>query len=157
MLYTGCRISEICTLRAEDIYPENGYGIFDFRTKGGARNKVVINRKLSEPFMKYFKVCGYPIYMDSPVFRRIKGKDIEKPLSEKQIAGIFYEYAAKAKLPAEMRPHSTRATFITHALEQKCLIEIVQRSVGHKRLRTTLMYDKRIFDYSQSASLVIQY
>jgi site-specific recombinase XerC len=54
-------------------------------------------------------------------------------------------------------PHSTRATFITEALENNCPIEAVQRSVGHKKISTTQMYDKRHRKHRDSASFFVKY
>ncbi len=53
-------------------------------------------------------------------------------------------------------PHSARATFITQALENKCPIEAVQKTVGHALIKTTQMYDKRDLNYRESASFAVE-
>ncbi|MBF0186648.1 MAG: tyrosine-type recombinase/integrase [Magnetococcales bacterium] len=63
----------------------------------------------------------------------------------------------KAGLPKGVTLHTARATFITQALEQKCPIEAVQRSVGHAHISTTQMYDKRAMHHRESASFVVRY
>ena len=46
----------------------------------------------------------------------------------------FHCYARKAGTPEGVKkPHTAWATFITQALENKCPIEAVQRSLGHSK------------------------
>ncbi len=89
----------------------------------------------------------------------IKGSGISErgPLRSRQLNNIFQKYRMQAGLPDEVTPHSARATFITLALERRCPIEAVQRSVGHSHVSTTQMYDKRNVNHADSASFVVGY
>lgn len=80
-----------------------------------------------------------------------------RKLTRRQIDRIFQRYAREVGLPLGVTPHSTRATFITEALENNCPIEAVQRSVGHTRINTTQMYDKRHKKHRDSASFAVKY
>ena len=51
----------------------------------------------------------------------------------------------------------TRATFITEALDAGVPIEQVQRTVDHKNIATTKMYDKREFNHRDSATFKVNY
>lgn len=82
---------------------------------------------------------------------------MSKSKEANELCSLIRKYAGQAGLPQGVRPHTARATFITQALERKCPIEAVQRSVGHSRLSTTQMYDKREVHHRESASFVVQY
>jgi integrase len=45
--YTGCRISEISTLRVRDFFEDAGYFVLDFTVKGGKKNRVAIHPELT--------------------------------------------------------------------------------------------------------------
>jgi integrase/recombinase XerD len=71
--------------------------------------------------------------------------------------GKLDEYTTKAGVPRGVHPHSARATFITQALENGAKIEAVQRSVGHSKINTTQMYDKRLVRHRESASFAVRW
>lgn len=160
LFFTGCRISEVCTLKVGDFYQEQGYHVLDFWVKGGKRNRLAINQELQIALREYLRVAGHEEDKNSYLFLPVKhapnDADASRKLSRKTIDYLFKKYA-KAALIDGVTPHSARATFITQALENNCPIEAVQKSVGHAQIKTTQMYDKRLAKYRESASFAVRY
>ncbi len=157
LFYTGCRIADVCKLKMKDLHEDAGYSVLDFIVKGGKRNRVAINQELQIVLSEYLDRVGHELEKSEPLFLAVQRMNLKKHMSNKAIDNIFRHYAIKARLPQGVTPHTARATFITQALERKCPIEAVQRSVGHAKIVTTQMYDKRIQRHRESASLVLQY
>jgi integrase len=59
MFYTGCRISEISSLKVKDFYEDGGYWVLDFVVKGGKRNKLAIHQELQITIMDYLAMSGH--------------------------------------------------------------------------------------------------
>jgi len=158
LFFTGCRISEVVNLKVRDFYQDGGYWVLDFVVKGGKRNKIAIHQELRLVLDNYLAAAGHRADRESPLLQAAQAR-FQKglPLTRKRVHDIFHRYARKAGLPEGVRPHTARATFITQALERKCPIEAVQRSVGHSKISTTQMYDKREIHHRESASFVVQY
>lgn len=160
LFYTGCRISEVCSLKVKDFYEDGGYFVLDFLVKGGKRNRLAIHQELQIVLNNYLEAAGHERLSEAPLILSAKkhsGRKALAPLSRQQMHNVFMRYAKKAGLPKGVRPHTARATFITQALEKKCPIEAVQRSVGHSRISTTQMYDKRTMKHRESASFAVVY
>ncbi|MGD0885372.1 MAG: tyrosine-type recombinase/integrase [Thermodesulfovibrionales bacterium] len=155
LFFTGCRIAEVASLKVKDFYRDAGYPVLDFMVKGGKRNRVAIHRRLERVLQLYLSLFGHGTDKESPLIWGLRGG--RKPLSSRQLNKIFHKHRKGVGLPEEVTPHSARATFITQALENDCPIEAVQRSVGHSRIATTQMYDKRGIRHGGSASLAVQY
>lgn len=160
MFFTGCRISEVCSLQVKDYYEEQGFSILDFRVKGGKRNRLAINQELKITLDTYIERSGHRDNKESFLFLPVKtsSNDLEpiRKLGRRNIDHLFNRYAGKAGITG-ITPHSARATFITQALENNCPIEAVQKTVGHSQIKTTQMYDKRTARYRESASFAVRY
>ena len=157
LFYAGCRVSEVCLLKVKDFYEDGGYFVLDFVVKGGKRNRVAIHQELQIALRQYLTKAGHEAEKESPLVLPVQRAAARRPISVRQANNIFHEYAKRAGLPDGVTPHSARATFITQALERSCPIEAVQKSVGHSRISTTQMYDKRGIRYRESASFAVQY
>lgn len=168
--YTGCRISEISSLKVQDFYEDGGYWVLNLKTKGGGRNRIAINPELHIAVRRYLEERGQQnlvlsngdgqhLTLDkrSPLIVSFKRGTVDQPLSRYQTHRIFHEYARKAGLPENIRPHSARATFITNALENGASIESVQQTADHAWITTTQMYDKRNQEYRESASFAVRW
>jgi site-specific recombinase XerD len=46
LFYTGCRVSEVTTLKVRDFFEDGGYWVLDFIVKGGKRNRLAIHHEL---------------------------------------------------------------------------------------------------------------
>ncbi|MBU1344506.1 MAG: tyrosine-type recombinase/integrase [Proteobacteria bacterium] len=160
LFFTGCRVSEVCTLKVKDFYQEQGFYVLDFWVKGGKRNRLAIHNELQIALREYLRMAGHENEKDSFLFLPVKPSpktsDKKRKLSRKTIDYLFNKYAKLAVLDG-VTPHSARATFITQALENNCPIEAVQKTVGHSQIKTTQMYDKRVAKYRESASFAVRY
>ncbi len=169
--YTGCRISEISYLKVQDFYEDGGYWVLNLKTKGGGHNRIAINQELHIAIRLYLEERGkkqnpvgfsddgqsLTVEKRSPLIISLKRGSVDQPLSRYQTHRIFHEYARKAGLPENIRPHSARATFITNALENGASIESVQQTADHAWITTTQMYDKRSQEYRESASFAVRW
>jgi len=160
LFYTGCRISEVASLEVRDMHEDGGYTVMDFTVKGGKRNRLAICQELRIAVLEYLEAAGHGSVPDSPLFLPVEkrlGRPPRKHLSRIQMYNVFMRYAKIGGLPEGVTPHTARATFITQALEKSCPIEAVKRSVGHSRISTTQMYDKRTAKHRESASFAVAY
>ena len=57
--YTGCRVSEPCSLKVRDFGWDQGYRILDFTVKGGKRNRVAIHPDCSAAIDLYLVAAGH--------------------------------------------------------------------------------------------------
>lgn len=157
LFYTGCRIAEVGSLKVQDYYEDAGYFVLDFQVKGGKRNKLAIHQECQLALRRYLGQVEHAQEREAPLILGVQRSQLRKALNVRQLSKIFQQYAQAVGLPRGVTPHSARATFITQALEKKCPIEAVQRSVGHAKISTTQMYDKRLLKHRESASFAVVY
>ena len=117
LFYTGCRVSEVTTLKVKDLFEDSGYWVMDFVVKGGKRNRLAIHQELQIVLKEYLLASGHSAERDAPLFLAMQRSELRKPLTSRQVSKLFHKYALKAGLPLGVTPHSARATFITEALE----------------------------------------
>ena len=156
LFYAGCRVGEVGPLKVRDLFEDAGYWVLRFTIKGGKTNAVAIHPELTAMLRGYLDVAGHGDDRNGPLIRPVRGGRVG-PLTRGQVHNIFHRYARLAGLPAGVRPHTARATFITQALERRCPIEAVQTTVGHCCISTTQMYDKRGLAHRDSASIAVRY
>ncbi|WP_242637431.1 tyrosine-type recombinase/integrase [Desulfobacter hydrogenophilus] len=160
LFFTGCRVSEVCTLTVKDFYQEQGFYVLDFWVKGGKRNRLAINQELQSAIREYLRIADHEDEKERFLFLPVKpapGKsDKNRKLNRKTVDYLFKKYARLADVYG-VTPHAARATFITQALENNCPIEAVQKTVAHAQIKTTQMYDKRVARYRESASFAVRY
>ena len=157
--YAGPRISEIINLQVKDYFEEKGYHLLDFSLKGGRRNRIAISNELRVALDEYLAVAGHGVNPEAPLFiSSIKGQNLSNlsKFSRKGLSKIWHKYAGMVGINGSS-PHSARTTFITEALENNCKIDDVQKTVGHRSIKTTQRYDQRVFKYRESASFAVRY
>jgi site-specific recombinase XerD len=157
--YTGCRVSEPCSLRIRHYSWDQGYRVLNFIIKGGKANRVAIHPNCTAALDVYLAAAGHGGDPDAWLFRQVKHKvkRARAPMHRATFDQVFRKYAALATLPPGTTPHAARATFITEALEKEHPAEAVQNTVGHAHISTTLAYDKRENHPRKSASFVVGY
>jgi site-specific recombinase XerD len=130
---SGMRVSEVCGLRWEDFAPHGDGGAY--MTAYGKGDKT---RTILLPATLWARVTA--LHGDAgpkdPVFRSRKGGG----LSRQEVHAIFKEVAQRAGLPAAASPHWLRHAHVSHALDNKAPVHVVQVSVGHASLTTTTRY-----------------
>jgi site-specific recombinase XerD len=94
--------------------------------------------------------------MDAPLFTSSQGSG-EKPLAKETVNQIFKRYAKKAGLPADVSPHSARATAVSNALENGATVLQVQYMGGWSNMNMVLRYDRRRQEIKNSAVWKVKY
>lgn len=132
---TGMRISELCSLKPEDINLCEGdiliYG------KGAKERKIQIGNEnvtaiLSEYQRKYqteIEHCGYFF------INRLK-----KRLSEQSVREMIQKYTSLAAIDQHITPHMFRHSFATYLLEADVDIRYIQEMLGHSSINITEIY-----------------
>jgi len=156
LFFCGCRASEVTTLRVEDFFEDGGYWVLDFTVKGGKKNRLAIHHEAQIALRRYLSAVEHSQEKKAYLFQRVQKPKGEK-LSYNAIEQLFRQYANACGLPSGATLHSARATFITEALKNNCLLEDVQASVAHADISTTQMYDKRVRGYKESASFKVHF
>jgi len=171
--YAGCRLSEPTTVRVRDLYQDGGYWILKRRIKGGADHAVALHPKAVDAIQDYLQRAGRGDDRYAFLFqrtRRFRPYRVERsdqsselvkfegvPLNRKSVRAVILKHASAVGVPANIVPHSFRATFITDALANNCALEDVQQTAGHASIQTTRMYDKRALTPERSASFAVNY
>lgn len=160
LFFTGCRVSEVTTLKVKDFYEEDGFDMLDFWVKGGKRNRLAVHPELASAVKVYLDAAGHgqdkDVFLFLPLRKAPTTSNPKRKLARRSIDYLFQKYAKKVPIK-DRTVHSARATFITQALENNCPIEHAQKSVGHAQLKTTQMYDKRRAKKRDSASFAVRY
>ncbi|GAH70152.1 unnamed protein product, partial [marine sediment metagenome] len=121
-LYTGARISEICELKWEDVFLEQG----KIRLYGKGRKERII------PIPQ--KLILYLAAKDK------KGKYvIEGTRDRREASRKFSEHIIRCKLP-KFRFHDLRHTYASWLSMKGKSIQQIQKALGHKDIKTTMVY-----------------
>lgn len=132
---TGMRVSEIASLRLQDMNMENAF----VRCKGkGSKERIVpIGRKAIEACQEYLKKVRpkqNPLNEDFFIGKKRKG------LTRVAVWMLIKKYMKKAGISKNITPHTFRHSFATHLLERGADLRIVQELLGHSDIATTQIY-----------------
>ena len=139
LLYnTGIRLSEISSLRREDV---------DFKTgeirvlgKGNKERIVPLGENASKTLVEYLdskdKVSSLKNKETDFLFLNKYGER----LSRRGIARIVKKYGAEVTEDQKTRPHILRHSFATHLLDEGANLLAVKEMLGHESLSTTQIY-----------------
>lgn len=132
---TGMRISELCTLKIEQIdlteYIIKIYG------KGSKERLIQIcNHNVQELLQKYIKErVQDKSNNDYLLINRLHNR-----LSEQSVRNMITNYAKQAGIPLHITPHMFRHSFATLLLEEDVDIRYIQQMLGHSSITTTQIY-----------------
>ena len=87
---------------------DQGYRILDFTVKGGKRNRVAIHPDCSAALDLYLATAGHAEDRNGWLFRAVKHAREGARMHRATLDQIFRRYAAIAKLPDGVSPHSAR-------------------------------------------------
>ena len=129
--------------------------------KGGKKGSLAIHPQTAQRIRDYLAQAKHGEDLEGPLFRPVRGKregqDARRHLHPDVIDRILRKYARKIGLDRGYSAHSTRATFITTALDNGTSLEDVQRAAGHADPSTTKLYDRRGYNPEKSASFFANY
>ena len=137
LLYaTGIRVTELITLKLQDINLQMGYLVCRDSEKEriipfGNETKSALNRYLEE-------IRGNMISdQDSEyLFVNCSGR----PMSRQGFWKLIKYYAKKAGIVADITPHTLRHSFAAHLVENGADLRSVQEMLGHSDISTTQVY-----------------
>lgn len=128
---SGLRVSEAVTLKLSDI-KRQPMRILVRSGKGGKDRYTILSEKALLLLEQYWKMYR----PDNWLFYGRKGK----PLTVRACQHAFYLAKEKAGIKTEGGVHTLRHSFATHFLETGGGIFQLQKFLGHKNLKTTLVY-----------------
>lgn len=136
---TGCRASEVCTLRVRDLSLKERH--LKCEGKGGKQRMVPIGTSAIEAINRYSDQLRPTLAAKSPhppeeLFLSRSGR----PLDRIQLWRLVKLYARRAGSGSEISPHSLRHSFATHLLAGGADLRLVQEMLGHASIQTTQIY-----------------
>jgi integrase/recombinase XerD len=131
---TGLRLRELLNLDINDIDSDQ-MQIRVRQGKGAKDRNVLLSPTLLEMLRRYFR-CYRPV---SSLFY---GQSPQQPLSERYVQRMVRWLSAKAGLRAGVTTHTLRHSFATHLLEQGTQVPYIQELLGHKSIKTTMLYTR---------------
>ena len=146
---TGMRISELASLRRDDINLAGGY--LRCFGKGDKERIIPVGGKAREAVEKYIANCKLQIANRKS---KAKGnKDFKtqqqdyvfvnhsgNKLTRQGLWLIIKKYVKKAGISGKISPHTFRHSFATHLLQGGADLRSVQEMLGHADISTTQLY-----------------
>lgn len=134
---TGLRVSELASLRLEDVHFDSGY----IRCTGkGSKTRVVPfgdrARHALEGYLKHSRQKFVNEQSDRSLFLTIRGTGFSRKGLWKMIKG----YATKAVPNKTVSPHTLRHSFASHLLANGAPLRVIQEMLGHADIATTQVY-----------------
>lgn len=132
---TGMRISELCTLKSDDVNLYDGiiliYGKGDKERRIQIGNDAVIHilEEYRNDFHTEIKNCKH-------FFANQSGK----ALSDQSVRRMINKYSSLAAIELHITPHMFRHTFATSLLEADVDIRYIQEMLGHSSINVTEIY-----------------
>lgn len=132
---TGMRISELCSLKVNDVNLYDGtiliYG------KGAKERRIQIgNESVIHILTEYkdtFHAEGHP-------YNNFFVNQSGKALSDQSVRRMINKYTALASIDQHITPHMFRHTFATSLLEADVDIRYIQEMLGHSSINITEIY-----------------
>ena len=127
LMYTGCRLSEILTLKWEDVFIEQGY--LHLKDSKTGEKTIPLNESAKNILINLDRKAGNPYIFVG-----------EKPgtcLTTLKTAWKKIRYLANIE---DVRLHDLRHTFASLAIKQGIDLYTVSKLLGHKNIRTTTRY-----------------
>lgn len=137
MYSSGLRVTELCSLKIEDVSFEGKYlRIFG---KGKRERIVPINDSALDILKRYINTSRVIL---------VKGKDTNElflnfrgdKISRVGIWKIVKEAMRKSGVEKNIHPHTFRHSFATHLIQHGADLRAVQRMLGHSDITTTEIY-----------------
>ena len=132
---TGLRISELCSLRKNDIdlFDQTvlvyGKGSKERRIQIGNDDVVKVLKEYKKEYVTQIEKCEY-------FFANQSGKK----LSDQVVRRMINKYSSIAAIDLHITPHMFRHTFATSLLEADVDIRYIQDMLGHSSINITQIY-----------------
>lgn len=131
LLLSGLRVSELVSLKPEDIYMSERKGTLSVIGKGNKRRTVPMPQELRECLSSYL--------MDNAGMRWLFGSQRGEQITVKGVQHLCATVGPKAKID-NLTPHILRHTYCHDLVTKGIAIEIVAQLAGHASIETTRIY-----------------
>ena len=132
---TGMRISELCTLKSDDV---NLYeGIILIYGKGDKERRIQIGNDAVIHILEEYK-NDFQTEIDS--CKHFFANQSGKALSDQSVRRTINKYTSLAAIDLHITPHMIRHTFATSLLEADVDIRYIQEMLGHSSINVTEIY-----------------
>lgn len=132
---TGMRISELCSLKVNDINLADGT-ILIYGKGAKERCMQIGNEKVLSILREYKKEFGSEIQNCRHFFVNQSGRF----LSDQSVRRMINKYSSLAAIEMHITPHMFRHTFATCLLEADVDIRYIQEMLGHSSINITEIY-----------------
>lgn len=134
---TGLRISDLLTLRLNDVWEDGKVKEFLMLhdEKADEERAYFINSKIQEELLKYLSLA--PLCERDYLF---KSKKDNLPITRQQAYRIINQAARQAGIPGKIGTHTLRKTFGYHAFKAGVAISILMKTFHHHSPKETLRY-----------------
>ncbi len=138
LLYAaGLRVSELITLRLEDLQLEAGY--LRCFGKGGRQRVVPVGAAA---------IAAVELYLLEARPKLLRGRQSDtllisqrgRALTRQRVWQLVEEYALAAAIRGHVHPHMLRHCFATHLLARGAELRAIQEMLGHVDIATTQLY-----------------
>ncbi len=138
LLYaTGMRVTELITLRVEDVNIKLEYIVCHDRKK---ERMIPFGTEAKNALVKYLDKGRQPLLGDNTksdiLYPNCSGSSMSRQGFWKLIKG----YGKKAGIKTELTPHTLRHSFAAHLVENGADLKAVQEMLGHSDISTTQIY-----------------
>jgi len=134
---SGLRLSELCTLRLEQLHLEAGF--ISVAGKGGKERVVPVGRKAIEALQRYLD-AGRPRLVTPRSGAEVFLNRCGRAFAPVTLWRRFKRRAQSAGLERNLTPHMLRHSFATHLLEHGADLRVIQELLGHASISTTQVY-----------------
>ena len=135
---TGLRVSEMVSLRQQDLNLESGY--LTCFGKGRKQRLVPIGDEASAWLTRYLKESRPALLKRKSSAKLFVNARGGASLTRVGFWKILKEHGRQAGLPRTLSPHVLRHSFATHLLERGADLRAIQMMLGHSDLSTTQIY-----------------
>jgi integrase/recombinase XerD len=131
---TGLRVSELITLRINDLFFGEGY--IRVIGKGDKQRIVPVGSVARDKIQLYMELRRPKRPSEATLFLNNRGE----PLTRVMVFTIIKQAAMLAGIDKSISPHTLRHSYATHLLEGGANIRQVQELLGHESISTTEVY-----------------
>ncbi|MCR5799466.1 MAG: site-specific tyrosine recombinase XerD [Lachnospiraceae bacterium] len=137
LLYaTGIRVSELITLKCEDLNLQMNYIVCHHADK---ERIIPFGLKARNSLLKYIESSREALVMNNKadeLFVNCSGV----PMSRQGFWKLIKYYSRKAGITTDITPHTLRHSFAAHLVENGADLKSVQEMLGHSDISTTQIY-----------------
>ena len=132
----GLRVSELCSLRLSDIYPDEAF--IRVVGKGDKERIVPLGAPALEALMDYLPLRETPAGAEFADFVFLSR--LGRSLSRVSVFKMVKRRSLEAGVAKDISPHTFRHSFATHLVENGADLRSVQEMLGHESVLTTEIY-----------------